>query len=212
MQNDRMSFQLLDHPVAHDRLAVLRSGSTPPRAFREAVHQLSQLIAMEALRGLETRQEEVQTPLAAADCRVIARPVVAVPVLRAGLGMLRGFLEVLPEALVGHIGLARNEDTHRPEQYYTRLPSDLAGSEVFVLDPMLATGHSASEAVRGVREAGAARIRFLCIIAAPEGVRQLHADHPDVPIYSASLDDGLTSSAFISPGLGDAGDRYFGTL
>ena len=193
-----MSFQVVQHSLVRDRLARLRHCETEPEAFRRAVHQLAQLVAAEAMRDLEVREEERRTPLAATRVEVLARPVVLVPILRAGLGMLQGVLELVPEAQVGHIGLYRNEETHRPESYYAKLPAGLGEGEVFLLDPMLATG--------------ARRIRFLSVIAAPEGVRCFAAKHPDVAVYTAALDEGLTSAAYITPGLGDAGDRYFGTL
>ena len=207
-----MSFQVVEHSLVRDRLARLRHCETEPEAFRRAVHQLAQLVAAEAMRDLEMREEERQTPLAATRVEVLARPVVLVPILRAGLGMLQGVLELVPEAQVGHIGLYRNEETHRPESYYAKLPAGLGEGEVFLLDPMLATGNSAVAAVDQLKAAGARRIRFLSVIAAPEGVRCFAAKHPDVAVYTAALDEGLTSAAYITPGLGDAGDRYFGTL
>ena len=207
-----MSFQVVEHSLVRDRLARLRHSETEPEAFRRAVHQLAQLVAAEAMRDLEMREEERQTPLAATRVEVLARPVVLVPILRAGLGMLQGVLELVPEAQVGHIGLYRNEETHRPESYYAKLPAGLGDGEVFLLDPMLATGNSAVAAADQLKAAGARRIRFLSVIAAPEGVRCFAAKHPDVAVWTAALDEGLTSAAYITPGLGDAGDRYFGTL
>lgn len=207
-----MSCHLVDHPLVHDRLARIRHRDTSSEGFRRAVHQVAQLVAVEAMRDLELAASETPTPLAPAATRVLARPVIVVPILRAGLGMLHGILELVPEAVVGHIGLFRNEETHRPESYYSRLPAGLDEAEVLLVDPMLATGRSAAAAAEQLKAAGARRLRFLSIIAAPEGVRHFAAAHPDVPIYTAALDDGLTPSAFITPGLGDAGDRYFGTL
>ena len=166
-----MSFQVVQHSLVRDRLARLRHCETEPEAFRRAVHQLAQLVAAEAMRDLEMREEERRTPLAATRVEVLARPVVLVPILRAGLGMLQGVLELVPEAQVGHIGLYRNEETHRPESYYAKLPAGLGEGEVFLLDPMLATGNSAVAAVDQLKAAGARRIRFLSVIAAPEGVR-----------------------------------------
>lgn len=209
MQNARLT--VVDHPVVHDRLSRLRHRDTEPERFRLAMHQLSEFVAFEALRGLSTRETSIPTPLAPARCRVLAKPIVVVPILRAGLGMLHGVLQILPEAQVGHIGLVRNEETHRPESYYQKLPPDIAAAEVLLVDPMLATGHSAAAAVSQLKAAGARHIIFLCVIAAPEGVIHFASQHPEVPIYTAALDACLTHKAYISPGLGDAGDRYFGT-
>lgn len=207
-----MSLTLVDHPVVHDRLARLRHRDTGPEGFRAAVHQISGMVAYEACRLLTLRETETPTPLVPAKTRQLARPVVVVPILRAGLGMLQGVLELLPEARVGHIGIARNEETKLPESYYSKFPPGLGGADVFLVDPMLATGHSAAAAASQLRAAGAARLIFLSIIAAPEGYAHFHTAHPDIPVFTAAMDDGLTAAAFITPGLGDAGDRYCGTF
>jgi uracil phosphoribosyltransferase len=143
---------------------------------------------------------------------VLARPVVVVPILRAGLGMLQGILSLLPDAMIGHIGMARNEETKRPESYFLKLPPAIAEADVLLVDPMLAPGHSGAAAATKLKEAGATRIAFVSILATPEGIAVFHEAHPDIPIFTASIDDGLTDKAYITPGLGDAGDRYFGTV
>lgn len=206
-----MQVTVVDHPVVQDRLAKLRHRNTPPDSFRRAVHELAMLMAFEATRSLETKTEIIPTPVAPATTRVLARPVVVVPILRAGLGMLQGILSLLPDALIGHIGMARNEETKRPESYYLKLPPGIGGADVLLVDPMLATGHSGAAAATNLKEHGAQRIAFVTILATPEGIAVFHAAHPDIPIFTASIDDGLTANAFITPGLGDAGDRYFGT-
>jgi uracil phosphoribosyltransferase len=206
-----MNLTVLDHPIVHDRLARLRHRETEPEAFRRALHQISRILACEAARLLPLQNTETPTPLTTAKTKQLASGVVVVPILRAGLGMVHGVLDLLPEARVGHIGLARNESTHQPEAYYHKMPPGMADAVVFLVDPMLATGNSAVEAAAQIKAAGATRIVFLCLIAAPEGCARFSEVHPDVPIFTAALDDGLTSSAYITPGLGDAGDRYCGT-
>ncbi len=207
-----MSLTVVDHPVIHDRLTRLRHCDTPPEEFRRAVHQISVMLAYEAARLFGVRDTETPTPLVSVRTKFLARPVVVVPILRAGLGMLHGVLELLPEARIGHIGMARNEETMLPESYYVKLPPRMEESDVLLVDPMLATGHSAAAAVSQLKAAGAQRLIFLCIIAAPEGCENFRRLHPDVPVFTAALDDGLTPAAFITPGLGDAGDRYCGTF
>lgn len=207
-----MDVTVVDHPVVQDRLARLRHKDTPPDGFRRAVHEIAMLMAFEATRNLGVRTESIPTPVAQAEVKVLARPVVVVPILRAGLGMLQGILCLLPEALIGHIGMARNETTHRPESYFLKLPPGLENADVLLIDPMLATGHSGAAAAAKLREAGARSLAFVSILATPEGIAVFRNAHPDIPIFTAAIDDGLTPNAFISPGLGDAGDRYFGTL
>ena len=170
------------------------------------------MLVCEAARLLPLRETETPTPLVTARTRMLARPVIVVPILRAGLGMVQGVLSLLPEASIGHIGFARNEETKLPESYYSKFPPHMEAADVILVDPMLATGRSAAAAVTQLKSAGAQHIIFLCIIAAPEGWEHFHATHPDVPVFTAALDDGLTPAAFITPGLGDAGDRYCGTL
>lgn len=169
-------------------------------------------MAFEATRGLGVRPVEVETPLAIAQGTELIRPVVLVPILRAGLGMLNGIVDILPDAQVGHIGMARDESTHRPETYYCNLPNDIAGADVLLIDPMLATGHSSAAAASHLKDCGAKHLRFVCLVACPEGVAHFNDQHPDIPIVTASIDTKLDENAYIVPGLGDAGDRYFGTL
>lgn len=207
-----MSLTVVEHPVIHDRLTRLRHRDTGPEDFRRAVHQISVMLAYEAARLLGVRETETPTPLVTARTKFLTRPVIVVPILRAGLGMLHGVLELLPEARIGHIGMARNEATKLPESYYAKVPPRMDAADVLLVDPMLATGHSAAAAASQLKSAGAQRLIFLSIIAAPEGYGNFHRLHPDIPVFTAALDDGLTSAAFITPGLGDAGDRYFGTF
>jgi uracil phosphoribosyltransferase len=207
-----MKVTVVEHPVVQDRLARLRHVETSPESFRRAVHEIAMLMAFEATRTLTVRHEVIPTPVAPAKVKVLARPVVVVPILRAGLGMLQGMLALLPEALIGHIGMARNEETKRPESYFLKLPPCVSEADVLLVDPMLATGHSGAAAATKLKEAGASRIAYVTILATPEGIGVFHATHPDIHIFTASIDDGLTPNAFITPGLGDAGDRYFGTL
>jgi uracil phosphoribosyltransferase len=203
---------ILDHALARHLLAELRDRTTPPEAFRRILGRLGALLAMEALRRLPETTRRVETPLEPMDHPVLAAPVpVLVPILRAGLGLLEGAASVLPEAPVGHVGLVRNEETLRPAEYLRRLPHDLPARGALLLDPMLATGGSASAAVRVLKEAGASRVALLVVVAAPEGAARMAAEHPEVPVLAAALDRGLNGVGYILPGLGDAGDRCFGT-
>lgn len=206
-----MSLQLVDHPLVHDALAELRDVRTAPPAFRRAANRISVLLAAEALRDVPASPAVVTTPLGPADGRIIETDVVVVPVLRAGLGMLDAVLELLPSARVGHIGLQRDELTAVASQYYSKLPPDLSGAYVLIIDPMLATGGSAVAALDLLRVAGATDIRMICIVAAPEGVALVEQHHPDVHIYTPVVDQGLNAHKFIVPGLGDFGDRLYGT-
>lgn len=202
---------LQDHPLVADRLAKLRAADCPPEQFRKHVTDLARLLVLPATAGLATSEVSVTTPLTTMTGRTLARPLVLVPILRAGLGLSEAFLELLPQAAVAHYGMARNETTLEPEVYLARLPEGLENAEVFVLDPMLATGGSADEALSGLKSRGARHLHFVCLVASPEGVARLHDSHPDVPLTTAALDDGLDQNGFIVPGLGDAGDRIFGT-
>jgi uracil phosphoribosyltransferase len=204
--------ELLDHPLVRIRLTALRDRTSPPMVFRENLRRISAALVLHALENLETIEREVETPLRKTTGAELARAVVMVPVLRAGLGFAEAMLEVLPEAEVGHIGMARDEETHHPLQYYCKLPANLGDKEVLLLDPMLATGHSAGAALDLLKQAGARRIRFLALVGCPEGVSTVKSRHPEVPIHLAALDEGLDRNCYIVPGLGDAGDRYFGTL
>lgn len=207
-----MSLTLCDHALLRHRLAMLRDRTTGSGAFRGILAEIGMILAVEALRDLPEAERDVATPLETMAHPVLAGPPPAlVAVLRAGLGLLEGARRVLPEAPIGHIGLARDEATLQPQGYLTRLPPGLAGRGVLLLDPMVATGGSAAAAIAQLKEAGAARIRLLCVVAAPEGVARLAAAHPDVPILAAALDRQLDARGYILPGLGDAGDRCFGT-
>ncbi|MCX5788465.1 MAG: uracil phosphoribosyltransferase [Elusimicrobia bacterium] len=201
-----------DHPLVQADLARLRDKGTSHEQFRAALANASAIMGVEALAGLATRPVTVHTPLKAAQAKVVDQPVVFVAILRAGLGMLPGLLQLVPEALIGHIGLYRNEETLNPVRYYVRLPKDLDKSFVLLLDPMLATGGSAVEAIRILKTDGASRITLLSLLAARAGVRRIQREHPDVRIVTAAIDPTLNQHGYIVPGLGDAGDRLFGTL
>ena len=203
---------ILDHPLVQHKVSLLRNKNTGTKEFKELVSELATLLCYEATRDLPTEEVEIETPVAVAHTRVLAgRKLALVPILRAGLGMVDGMLTLLPAAKVGHIGLYRNEETLEPVEYYCKLPSDIAERDVIVLDPMLATGGSARDAITQIKKRGARSIKFIGIIAAPEGLQKLHEAHPDVDIYVAALDDHLNENGYIVPGLGDAGDRIFGT-
>ncbi len=203
---------VVDHPAVADRLARLRSIDTPTTVFRKLIEELGVFLAYEATRALPMRNERVTTPLIEMTARRIAtRPVVA-PVLRAGLGLLPGFLDVIDDAVVAHLGFYRDPQSLVPIPYYANVPPELANRDVFVLDPMLATGHSGVAAIEALVDRGAHDVTFVCVIAAPEGIRAMVAAHPTVRIIAASVDAGLNDHAYIVPGLGDAGDRMFGSL
>ncbi len=203
---------LKNHPLVADRLACLRSTSCPPREFRQHVSDIARLLVLPATANLETTATEVTTPLTSMTGQKLARPIVLVPILRAGLGISEAFLQMLPEATVAHYGMARNEETLEPEVYLERIPDHISGAEVFVLDPMLATGGSALATIDGLKKRGAKYLHFVCLVASPEGMKTLEENHPDVPITAAAIDEGLNEKGYIVPGLGDAGDRIFGTL
>jgi uracil phosphoribosyltransferase len=203
---------IVDHPLVHDALVSLRDKTTSPEHFRRASMRISVLLAAEAMRDLSTRDVTVDSPLGPAPGRTIARDVVVVPVLRAGLGMLDAVLELVPTARVGHIGLQRDEMTAVASQYYSKLPARLDASDVLMIDPMLATGGSAVAALDLLARAGASRIRIICIVAAPEGVALVERHHPDIAIYTPVVDRQLNAQKYIVPGLGDFGDRLYGTV
>lgn len=205
-----MALHHVEHPLIEEVLADLRDESTPPERFRSLSSQLTTLLAFDASRDLPTRAETVTTPLEQTEVRRLDADVVLVPVLRAGMGMLDVMLSVFPKASVGYVGLERDESTAVARQYYRKLPN-LSGY-VFLLDPMLATGGSASAAVSLLKEHGATRVRLLCIVAAPEGIERMADDHPDVDVYTAAVDRALNDQKYIMPGLGDYGDRLYGTL
>lgn len=203
---------VMDHPLIQHKLSILRDEKTGTKQFRELVSEIAMLMCYESTRDLPLKDVETKTPMAVAKTRVLAgRKMAFVPILRAGLGMVDGVLSLIPSARVGHIGMYRDPETHQPVDYYCKLPSDLNERDVFVLDPMLATGGSAIDAVTRIKEFSPKRIKFMCIIAAPEGLKAFTEVHPDVPVYCAGLDDCLNDHAYILPGLGDAGDRIFGT-
>ena len=202
---------VVDHPLLNRALATLRDRTTSHGEFRRVLGDVSAILAYEALRTIPTREVEVETPLERTTGVELAREVVVVPVLRAGLGLVDGFVRFLPEARVGHLGMYRDEQSHEPVDYYSNVPRAVAEASVFVVDPMLATGGSASGAINHLKRRGARDLTFVCLVAAPEGVARLEEYHPDVGIVAAALDRELDDNAFIRPGLGDAGDRIFGT-
>ncbi len=207
------NLHVVDHPLVQHKMALLRDETTSKKAFRELVDELAMLMAYEATRELPLQPVTVRTPLEEVEARQIAgKKVVLVPILRAGLGMVDGVLRLMPSARVGHVGLYRDEATLEPQHYYFKIPGEAEARQFLVLDPMLATGGSASAAVQKLKDGGATDIQLMCLVAAPEGVRRLAADHPDVRIITAALDRQLNENGYILPGLGDAGDRLFGTL
>jgi uracil phosphoribosyltransferase len=203
--------RVIDHPVVAAGLSILRAKTTTPDLFRRHLQEISVLLFVEAARAWETRAIQVETPLAPCAGAVLAKPIVLVPILRAGLGMLDGIQRIAPEAAIGHIGLYRDAETLRPVSYYEKVPVNVAAAEVLLLDPMLATGNTACEAASILKAQGARSIQFLCVVACPAGVQQFQRDHPDIPIITAAIDPELSDHGYIVPGLGDAGDRYFGT-
>ncbi|MBR2782428.1 MAG: uracil phosphoribosyltransferase [Oscillospiraceae bacterium] len=206
------SVHVLDHPLLQHKLSILRNKDTGVKEFREIVSEIAMLMCYEATRDLPTEEVEIETPMAVAKCHVLSgKKLAVVPILRAGLGMVDGMISLIPSAKIGHIGLFRDPDTHEPVKYYCKMPNDIAERDVIVVDPMLATGGSASAAITFIKEYGCKTIRLMDIIAAPEGVALVQKDHPDVDIYVAAVDDCLNEHAYILPGLGDAGDRIFGT-
>ena len=203
---------VLDHPLLQHKLSILRDENTGVKDFREIVGEVATLMCYEATRDLPLQDVEIQTPVAKAVTKQLAgKKLAIVPVLRAGLGMVEGILTLIPSAKVGHIGLFRDPDTLNPVKYYCKMPTDIAERDVIILDPMLATGGSASAAIAFVKEYGVKNIKLMNILAAPEGIQRIRADHPDVEIYVAAVDDQLNDHGYIVPGLGDAGDRIFGT-
>lgn len=203
---------ILEHPLIQHKLSILRDKNTSTKDFRQLINEISMLMIYEATRDLPTEEIDVETPIATAKCRHIAgRKLAFVPILRAGIGMLDGALELIPSARVGHIGLYRDETTLKPVEYFCKLPKDIERREVFVVDPMLATGGSAIDAISQIKKRNPLKITFMCTIAAPEGIEALQKVHPDVDIYCAACDSHLNENGYIVPGVGDAGDRIFGT-
>ena len=203
---------IVDHPLIQHKISLLRNKATGTKEFKELVSELATLLCYEATRDLPLEEVEIETPVSVARTKVLAgRKLALVPILRAGMGMLDGMLTLIPAAKVGFIGLYRDESTLQPVEYFCKLPSDIEERDVLVLDSMLATGGSASDAISQIKKHGARHIKFICLIAAPEGIEALHTAHPDVDIYIASKDERLNENGYIVPGLGDAGDRIYGT-
>lgn len=203
---------VIDHPLIQHKLSIIRDKNTGSKEFRELVEEVAMLMAYEVTRNFPLEDVEVETPVSVAHCKVVAgKKIALVPILRAGLGMVDGIMKLIPTAKVGHIGVYRDPETLKPIEYYCKLPADISDRELILIDPMLATGGSASAGINFLKQRGANQIRLMCLIAAPEGVKQVQEAHPDVDIYVAAIDDRLNSHGYIVPGLGDAGDRIFGT-
>ncbi len=202
---------LIEHPLVQHKLALIRDVGTGHKRFRELAKEITQFICYEALKNIRTKEVVVETPVAPATCRVIDTDLVVIPILRAGVGMLDGILDLAPTARVGFVGLYRDEKTKQPVTYYERFPPQIRGGTCIVIDPMLATGGSTVAALDLLKEQGAGNIVVICIVTCPEGIGLVEAAHPDVPIYAAAIDDKLNEKKYIVPGLGDAGDRLFGT-
>ena len=204
---------VLDHPLVKHKVAIMRNKETGTKEFKAVAREIAMLMCYEATRELAVKDVDVETPITTAHCQMLAgKKLAIVPILRAGLGMVDGMLELIPSAKIGHIGLYRDEETLEPVEYFCKMPSDISERDVFVVDPMLATGGSAAAAIDLIKKKGAKNIKYVGIIGAPEGVKALSEAHPDVDIYLASLDEKLNEKGYIVPGLGDAGDRIFGTL
>ncbi|KAF5028502.1 Uracil phosphoribosyltransferase [anaerobic digester metagenome] len=203
---------IMDHPLITHKITMLRDKITNTKDFRQLVYEIALLMGYEATKDLCLTDTEITTPLMTTTQKVLCQKVAIVPILRAGLGMVDGVLSLIPSAKVGHIGLYRDHETLQPVEYYCKLPSDIASREVIVVDPMLATGGSSAAALDFIKQRGAKSIKLMCIIAAPEGIKKMREAHPDVEIYCGALDESLNEKGYILPGLGDAGDRIFGTL
>ena len=205
-------FQVLEHPLIQHKLTIMRRKDTPTSEFKQLLDEISMLMGYEITRNLPTEDVEIETPICkTVQKRISGKKIAIVPILRAGLGMVDGLLRLVPVARVGHNGLYRDPETHLPVEYYCKMPPELEKRQVIIVDPMLATGGSASDAITMVKAKGAKNIMMMCLVASPEGVKKVQEDHPDVDIYAAALDECLNDHAYIVPGLGDAGDRIFGT-
>lgn len=203
---------VLEHPLIQHKLTYIRDKNTGTKEFRELVDEVAMLMAFEITRDLPLEEVSVETPVAEAKAKILSgKKIGLIPILRAGLGMVDGMLKLLPAARVGHVGLYRDPETLQPVEYYIKLPSDISERELIVIDPMLATGGSANDAIHSLKKRGAKKIRLMCLVAAPEGIKVIQDNHPDVDIYLCSIDEGLNEHGYIVPGLGDAGDRLFGT-
>ena len=203
---------IMDHPLIQHKIGIIRRQETGSKDFRQLISEIAMLMCYEATRDLKLTDVEIETPISKMTAKELAgKKLAVVPILRAGLGMVDGMLSMIPAAKVGHIGLYRNEETLEPVEYYCKLPKDCAEREVFVVDPMLATGGSATAAITMLKNKGVKKIRFMCIVAAPQGIERMQKEHPDVDLYVGALDDHLNENGYIVPGLGDAGERIFGT-
>lgn len=203
---------VMNHPLIQHKLTIMRDKNTTVKDFRECAHEIGLLLGYEATKEMELESVDIETPITKMTGKKMKRQIALVPILRAGLGMVDALMNIIPAAKIGHIGLYRNEETLEPVEYYCKLPTDVADRQVLVLDPMLATGGSAIDAITMIKKRNVTRIKFVCIIAAPEGIKALRAAHPDVEIYCGAVDEKLNDHGYIVPGLGDAGDRLFGTL
>lgn len=203
---------IMDHPLITHKISMLRDINTNTKDFRQLVYEIALLMGYEATKDLTLTDTEITTPLMKTTKKVLNQKVAIVPILRAGLGMVDGVLDLIPSAKVGHIGLYRDHETLKPVEYYCKLPTDIESREVIIVDPMLATGGSSAAAITFIKQRGAKNIKLMCILAAPEGIRVLQEEHPDVELYCGAVDDKLNEKGYILPGLGDAGDRIFGTL
>jgi len=205
-------FQVMDHPLIQHKLTIIRDKNCGTKVFREVVDEITMLMAYDVARDMPLKDVKIETPIAKTTSKTLAgKKVAIVPILRAGIGMVDGIIKLIPAAKVGHIGMYRDEKTLEPHEYFVKLPADISQRQIFVVDPMLATGCYSIMAIDALKKRGASNIKFVCLVAAPEGVKALRAKHPDVDIYTAALDDHLNENGYIVPGLGDAGDRLFGT-
>ena len=208
-----MSITVIDHPLIKHKTTIMRNKNTSCKEFRELADEITMIMCYEAFKDVELKEVEIETPVAKTKAQMLAGLDMAiVPILRAGLGMMYGVLKIIPSATVGHIGMSRDEQTLEPIEYYCKLPSDIADRLIVLVDPMLATGGSAIDAIDRIKEKGGKRIKFLCLFAAPEGIEAISKAHPDVEVYCANVDEHLNENGYIVPGVGDAGDRIFGTL
>lgn len=207
-----MQVRIIDHPLIQHKLTLIRDVKTGPKEFRELLEEIAMLMAYELTRDLPLETTVIETPVSKCQCKVLSgKKLAVVPILRAGLGMVSGVLRLIPAAKVGHIGLYRDPETLKPVEYYCKLPSDIADREIIVIDPMLATGGSSAASIEMLKRKGARHVKLMCLVAAPEGIRFVNGEHPDVEIYTAAVDERLNEHGYIVPGLGDAGDRIFGT-